>query len=320
MSAATALAAWRRWWNPPAPVWAVEAAAVVAPLAVALDVVHHWGWHRHGTVPASLTGVFGPAGRIGLPRLSELGFTVLGALVVIVAMLAAACNTRAARTGRACLAFVAAGYWWWAAETARYGTPTHARTALIVTVVALALRARPIDGTSSGWPLRVAATILSFLYLSAGWEKLRVVGSGWWTGGATEAGIVVWGPSWVRGVALDHRGAVQVAALAALVLELVAPIPLLLVNAWRRTAALIAAAFHVVVFVTMGIDFLPMAVVCVLVGLAPVTRAAAAPRGATCAQGDDDSGGLSWHVRPPHLPGHRSPSPTAVVGCSASPT
>lgn len=275
---------WTRWWNPPTPRWVIEVAAATAPLAAALDVVHHWAWHRHGDAPSVLAGVFGPAGRLGLPRLTAVGFAVLASAIVAAALVAAALAAAAlvaassaasarrerwSRGHRAALAATALGYWWWAAETARYGTPTHARTALVVTLVALALRERAAGTLTSGWPLRVAAAVLAFLYASAGWEKLHLVGSGWWSGGATEAGIVLWGPRWAAHLALDHPGWVHAAALAALVLELLAPVPLLVVTAWRRPAALLAAGFHVLVVVTMGIDFLPMAVVCLLVALAP---------------------------------------------------
>lgn len=275
MNTARATMAVVRWWNPRVPTRTMGWVCVAAPAAAALDVVHHWSWRRHGHAPAVLVGVFGPAGRSALPRLGEHGFAAVGATVIAAALVATMMSVPrhdrdvvaagSVIAGRATLTVVTLAYWWWAAETARYGTPTHARTALVVTLAALTLRERATGPSTSAWPLRISAVVLAYLYLTAGIEKLRVAGMGWWRGGATEAGIVVWGPAWARSLALSHSSWIHVASLVTLVLEIVAPVPLLAVASWRRPALVLAAGFHLSVYLLMGIDFLPMAAVCLLV-------------------------------------------------------
>ena len=250
---------WMRLWHPPTTSARLERARRLLVIGAAIDTARTVRWLRQAHAPAVLRIPFGPLEWLGAPRLGLSSLALLWFAVLVCAALAARRSGRAMRGSTLLLAIL---YAWWAAEHYSYGEPSHGRTALVTALVAFALapraRLRRDSAYVSGWPLQILAFSLAVLFLSATWAKLKIVGAGWWHGGATQAGIALWGPGWSQRFAAARPGAVNAMALTALVIETLVGAGLLMTRP-RRVAAVTAVAFHVVVLVVMGIDFLPMA-------------------------------------------------------------
>lgn len=333
---------------PEVPVRRLAAVRILVAAYVAVDLLAHHHWIGYGDAPAALYHPRGPlagtaAGSLlDAARLGTAELTLLWSTCLTLAVLALA-----GRWSRAGCAVLAVTYWWWVVEHHAYGLPTHGRTAIVVALAALAtapagaawsldacrrrrrgLPAEPSDSRAAGWVLSVIALQLTYLYLSSAIWKLAVGGPSWWSRGAVDTGIVLFGPSWAVRIVGEHPGAVHAAALAALLWELCAPL-LLVPGRPRRLFAASAIAFHLGVLATMRIDFTGTAVACLALLLAsrPARQPAAvsscepSPAAADITMNTAPCGSVRHAIRPQGLscgPATTWPPAAVAVAIAAS--
>ena len=259
-----AMKRWTGWWNPRIDPDRLDRAGQLAVLAATVDVIRKVRWLRQTQTPPALRSSFGPLRAIGIGRLGRPALDLLFASVVGLGVLTMAIPSRHRRVG-----FFGLGvtYAWWHAEHFSYGVVSHASTSLVVALLAFSIAPThdSVGAEASGWPLQIASVHLAYLYLTATWAKVHLVGLGWWHRGATEAGIALWGPHWAQHLAGAHLAVVHAGALLAMVAEPCVAVGLLFART-RRPAAVVAVAFHLAVLLLMNIDFVPMAACVAIVG------------------------------------------------------
>jgi hypothetical protein len=136
-----------------------------------------------------------------------------------------------------------------------------ARSADALAVGPRRLRSSTRPDPAYGWPVRLAALVTVATYVLAGWAKLRLGGMAWITGDTlrnhvaySAARLKVLGgwPSPVAGHIVGHAWLFTPLALAAVVLELAAPVALIgprLRNMWVLSAWLMHVTIAVLMFV-----------------------------------------------------------------------
>ena len=275
----TSVQAWSRFWHWPVRAPRLARAGRLLAMAATLDAGRHLAWLRQARTPTVLQSSFGPLRSLGAGRLGSHALALLWIAVITAGVIAAGVPLKADRTRRAAFGGLALLYAWWSGEHYAYGVPSHATTALVMSLIAFALApsrgyvSEPAaDAQVSGWPLHVTVVSLAFLYLTSTWAKIDLSGFGWWHGGATETGVALWGPGWAQRFTAANPSLVHVGAFVALVGEPLVAVGLL-VPRTRRLASVVAVAFHLVVRVFMGIDFLPMAACAGVAGWATDARA-----------------------------------------------
>jgi hypothetical protein len=169
----------------------------------------------------------------------------------------------------------------WMVVAMSYGKVDHDRLALLVALAALptAGLARHRDATPTergGWALRVTQLAAVATYFLSGWAKLRFGGPEWLTGATLNAALLR------RGTALGQPltelpGLLVAAQFGIMAFELLSPLVFVVPRRWRHIAVGFFYAFHLSVFATITISFIPQQVA--LASFLPLERLGIFTRG-----------------------------------------
>jgi hypothetical protein len=254
------------WWFSPVALGRVAALRVLVAVFVPLDLWVATRWvHEHGDVPAELYRPVALARLLQVPAATPLsadllraGMTV-GSVLLLVAVVWRRVPDLAARVVGAALA---ASYLWWMLLAMSYGKVDHDRYGFLVLLAVLptVAGARLGDRRTSeaaGWAIRMVQVAVVATYFLAAVAKIRFGGWGWANGATFARAIIRRGTVFVDWM-VHHPWMLQVSQWAMLVLELAAP--LLLVIRRERTVWIVIGAlyaFHLVTYAALGIIFLP---------------------------------------------------------------
>lgn len=245
------------WMTAPVPLGRLAAFRTLVYLFVIADLVVFTSWVRaHAALPVEL---YQPLliGRV-LPLPAPTPALVWG---VFVALLAAAAVAATGRLPRLSGTLVALLYLEWMVIAFSYGKVDHDRFGLLVALAALATvgRARHGDPTRSqaaGWALRVTQIAVVATYFLAAWAKIRFGGWEWLTGGTLTWAVIRRG-TWLGEALLSAPWLLVAAQVGIVAFELASPLVFVLRERWRYAAVGFFYSFHLAVFATITISFLP---------------------------------------------------------------
>ena len=247
-----------RWWFRPVPLARIAVFRVIAYLFIPIDVFVTTAWVRaHAQVPTEWYAPLLIGRLLNLPTPTHT--------VVLVVQWALVLSALAAATGRAPRllgATVFVLYAEWMVIAMSYGKVDHDRISFLVALAVLPTigRGRFRDRRSSeaaGFATAAVLVTVMLTYFLAAWAKIRFGGWDWATGSTLTRAIVRRGTdlsTWT----LDVPGLLPAAQWAMIILEFAAPL-MLLVHSDRARTALVAflLGFHVMVFASVTIIFLP---------------------------------------------------------------
>jgi hypothetical protein len=229
-------------------------------LFVAADLVVFTPWVRdHGAVPGELYRPLLLGRLLHLPTPTHLLVEAVFWLLLLTALVAA--------TGRAPRLLgwtVLILYAEWMIVAMSYGKVDHDRFAMLVALAALptAGAARHRDTTLTergGWALRVTQLAAVATYFLAAWAKLRVSGLDWLTGSTLTWALPRRGTVLARPLT-EVPGLLVAAQCGIVAFELLSPLVFVLSRRWRYLAVAFFYGFHLSVFATITISFLPQQV------------------------------------------------------------
>ncbi len=246
-----------RWLTEPVPRGRVAAFRSLVYAFVAADLVVFTPWVRaHANVPGELYRPLLAGRLLHLPvptplLVNALFWALLGASL-------------AAATGRAPRALgwaVFLGYAEWMIIAMSYGKVDHDRFGLLVALAVLPTAGPARHGETAltergGWALRATQLAVVATYLLSAVAKLRFGGIEWLTGATLTRAAVRRGTALVNPL-VGLPGALTVTQFAIVAFELTSPLVFVLP---RRARYLMIAgwyAFHLIVFATITIAFLP---------------------------------------------------------------
>ena len=252
------------WWFPPTALGRVAALRLLAYAFVPVDVLVTTTWvGQHGDVPGVLYRPVMVARLLHLPTPTRTGVDLLRlALLVATVTALVAVLTRATALVRAAGVAVFALYGWWMLVAMSYGKVDHDRFAFLVllgvlpTVGAAALGEQR-RSLQAGWAVRMTQVAVVATYFLAAWGKLRFGGWNWATGATLTRAVLRRGTDLAQWT-LDHPGVLRTFQWLLLLLELAAPL-LLVVRRERTRYVIVGAliAFHVITYLAISIIFLP---------------------------------------------------------------
>jgi hypothetical protein len=237
---------------------------------VAADLVFFSSWvSHHAAVPGQLYRPLLVGRLLHLPTPTPALVETVYWVLLVTALVAA--------TGRAprllgWTVFVLYGEWMVVAMS--YGKVDHDRFALLVALAALptAGAARHRDATpteAGGWALRVTQIAAVATYFLSAWAKLRFGGPQWLTGATLTRALLRRGTP--IGVPLTKVPGLLVAAqLGIVAFELLSPSVFVVPKRWRYPIVAFCYAFHLSVFATITISFVPQQVA--LLSFLPLER------------------------------------------------
>jgi hypothetical protein len=247
-----------RWWFRPVPLARIAVFRTIAYLFVPVDVLLTTAWVRaHADVPTAWYQPLAVAEVLHLPAPTHTVVLVVQWGLVIVAL--AAATGRAPRLlGTAVFALYAE----WMVIAMSYGKVDHDRISFLVALAVLPTVGRVRRGnrrSSEAAGFAVAAVLVAVMltYFLAAWAKIRF--GGWdWPTGATIARAVVRRGSPLSDWTLHVPGLLVAVQWAMIVLELAAPL-ILLVRTDRARIGLVLflLGFHAMTYAALGIVFLP---------------------------------------------------------------
>ncbi|GLZ81893.1 hypothetical protein Afil01_67000 [Actinorhabdospora filicis] len=245
------------WFTSPVPLGRLAAFRTLCYLFVVADLLVFTGWVRnHASVPGSLYQPLA-IGRI-LPLPTPTPLLVNGIFVVLIVLAAVAATGRAPRL-LGWPVFVL--YLEWMIIAMSYGKVDHDRVGFLVALAVLPTvgRARHGDATRSeaaGWALRCTQIAVVATYFLASWAKLRFGGIKWLWGSTLTRAVLRRG-TWGARLLLDVPGLLVVSQWGIIIFELCSPAIFFLKEKWRWWAIGGFYVFHLVVFSTITISFLP---------------------------------------------------------------
>jgi hypothetical protein len=229
-------------------------------LFVAADLAFFTPWVRHhGQVPGDFYRPLLVGRLLQLPTPTRPLVDTVYWLLLLAAL--------AAATGRAprllgWTVFVL--YAEWMVVAMSYGKVDHDRFALLVALAALptagAARHRdPALTERGGWALRVTQLAAVAVYFLSAWAKLRFGGPQWLTGATLNWALLR------RGTALGQLltevpGLLVAAQIGIVAFELLSPLVFVVPRRWRHIPVAFFYAFHLSVFATVTISFIPQQV------------------------------------------------------------
>jgi hypothetical protein len=252
------------WWFAPVSLGRVAVLRALAYGLVVVDLLFTTSWvAHHGDVGSALYRPLFLARLLSLPTPTELNVALLQWVLVGLAVAGVATTLAGVRRGsRALGVAVAVLYLWWMFVAMSYGKVDHDRFGFLVLLFVLPTvghaRIGQQDRTAAaGWAVRMAQVAAVATYFLAAWAKVRFGGWGW-VNGATLARAVIRRGTWFSDWTLDVPGLLRALQWGILLLELAAPL-LLLVRSQRLTNRIVLAlyAFHLMTFLALGIVFLP---------------------------------------------------------------
>jgi hypothetical protein len=264
------------WLTEPVPRGRVAWMRTLVYLFIAADLVFFTPWVRHhGQVPDEFYRPLLLGRLLHLPTPTRPLVDAVFWLLLLTALAAAT-----GRVPRLLGWAVFVLYTEWMLVAMSYGKVDHDRFALLVALAALptAGPARHRDPTPTehgGWALRVTQLAAVATYFLSAWAKLRFGGLEWLTGATLNWALLR------RGTALGHAltqvpGLLVAAQFGIMAFELLSPLVFVLPRRWRRVAIALFYAFHLSVFATITISFIPQQVA--LAGFLPLERVGAARR------------------------------------------
>ncbi|MGY1637740.1 HTTM domain-containing protein [Geodermatophilus sp. SYSU D00742] len=246
------------WWFRPVPLARIAVFRTIAYLFVPVDVFLTTAWVRaHADVPTEYYQPLTIGQLLPLPTpTSTVVHVVQWALVL--AALAAATGRAPRLLGTAVFLL----YFEWMVIAMSYGKVDHDRIAYLVALAVLPTigRARWRDRRTSeaaGWAMAAVLVTVMLTYFLAAWAKMRF--GGWdWATGSTLARAIVRRGTVLSDWTLEVPGLLVAAQWAMLVLELAAPLMLLVWSDRARVALVVfLLGFHLAVFASVKIIFLP---------------------------------------------------------------
>lgn len=246
-----------RWWCSPVPRARIAWLRRIAYAFIWIDVLFTTSWIRsHGEVAGAL---YQPLfiGRL-LPLPTPTPAIRTGVLVLLLGLSAAgALTTRAPRLVGAA---VAALYLEWMVIGFSYGKVDHDRFAFLVLLAVLPTvgRATTRDhepDEAAGWAVRCVQVAAVATYFLAAWAKLRFGGLAW-LDSATLLRAVLRRGTELGDLLADHPWTLHAAQYGIVAAELTSPV-LLVPGRLGRVALGVAYAFHLLVYATVRIIFLP---------------------------------------------------------------
>jgi hypothetical protein len=282
------------WLTEPVPRGRVAWLRTLVYLFVAADLTFFTPWVRHhGEIPGEFYRPLLVGRLLHLPTPTRSLVEAVYWLLLLAAL--------AAATGRAprllgWTVFVL--YSEWMVVAMSYGKVDHDRFALLVALAALATAgpARHRDTTPTergGWALRVTQLAVVATYFLSAWAKLRFGGREWLTSATLTWALLR------RGTALGQQltevpGLLVAAQFGIMAFELLSPLVLVLPRRWRHVAVAFFYAFHLSVFATITISFIPQQVA--LASFLPIERLGVLlPRRAS--RGTTGNGGAGGRAR-----------------------
>jgi hypothetical protein len=229
-------------------------------LFVAADLVFFTPWVRnHGQVPGEFYRPLLLGRLLHLPTPTRPLVDAVYGLLLLAAL--------AAATGRAprllgWTVFVL--YTEWMVVAMSYGKVDHDRFALLVALAALptAGPARHRDRTLTergGWALRVTQLAAVATYFLSAWAKLRFGGPEWLTGATLTWALLRRGTALAQPLT-ELPGLLVAAQFGIMAFELLSPLVFVVPRRWRHLAVAFFYAFHLIVFATITISFIPQQV------------------------------------------------------------
>jgi hypothetical protein len=254
------------WWFSPVALGRVAALRVLVALYVPLDLWLSTSWvHEHGDVPPELYQPVALARLLQVPAATPLSADLLrsGMTVLSVAMLIAVIWRRVPdAVSRIVGAGLGIAYLWWMLLAMSYGKVDHDRYAFLVLLAVLPTVAGARLGDrdtseSAGWAIRMVQVAVVATYFLAAVAKIRFGGWGWANGATFARAIIRRGTDLVDWM-VQYPWTLRVSQWAMLVLELAAPL-LLLIRRERTMWIVIGSlyAFHLMTYAALGIIFLP---------------------------------------------------------------
>jgi len=248
----------RRWWFAPVPLARIAVFRTIVYLFIPVDVFLTTAWVRaHADVPTAWYQPLFVARLLDLP-VPTTAVVVAVQWALVVAALAAATGRAPRLLGTAVVLLYAE----WMVIGMSYGKVDHDRIAFLVALVVLPTvgRARLRDRRSSeaaGWAMAAVLVTVMLTYFLAAWAKMRFGGWDWATGATLTRAVLRRGTDlsmWT----LDVPWLLPAAQWVMLAFEFAAPL-MLLVRTDRARVGLVLflLGFHVMVYVGVGIIFLP---------------------------------------------------------------
>jgi hypothetical protein len=248
------------WLTEPVPRGRVAAFRTLVYLFVVFDLIWFTPWVRqHGRVPGELYQPLLVGRLLHLPTPTPTLVDVMYFVLLVVSL--AAASGRAPRL-LGWIVFVLYSEWMIIAMS--YGKVDHDRFALLVALAALptAGLARHGDRTLSeraGWALRITQLAAVATYFFAAWAKLRYGGLGWLTGATLTGAVLRRGTELGRPLA-DVPGLLVAAQFGIVAFELSSPVLMALRGRARYAFVALCYGFHLTVFATVTISFVPQMV------------------------------------------------------------
>ena len=234
---------WRRFWFPAVPIARLAVFRILLCLYVVQDLLFESRFLlRYGSVASEFYDPILIIRTLGLPRLGETGAHAVYAVLLVACLLA-----MVGLATRVSLLVAAPLHLYWFANYHSYQWIYHARVATTMALLVLAFapsgraysldswlvrrwRSRRCVGEQSelaGWAVQALTVFLALAYGFAGYTKLRVTGTDWWTGGAFESGLLRIGRPFAQELVVEHRWLIHGLALSIIVFELCAPLLLI---------------------------------------------------------------------------------------------
>jgi hypothetical protein len=247
-----------QWWFRPVPLARIAVFRVIAYLFIPIDVFLTTAWVRaHADVPTEWYDPLLVGRLLHLPTPTATVVTVVQWALVLAAL--------AAATGRAPRLLGIAVfllYAEWMVIAMSYGKVDHDRIAFLVALAVLPTIGRASfrdrrRSEAAGWAMAAVLVAVMLTYFLAAWAKIRFGGWDWPTGATLTRAVVRRGTMFSEWT-LDVPYLLPAAQWAMIVLELAAPL-ILLVRSDRARIGLVVflIGFHLMVFAGVSIIFLP---------------------------------------------------------------
>ncbi len=245
------------WLFEPVPRGRIAAFRTLVYLFVAADLAFFSGWVRsHADVPGSL---YKPllAGRLLHLPTPTAPFVYAIFWILLPAALVAATG----RLHRLLGWTVFLLYFEWMIIAMSYGKIDHDRFGLLIALATLPTAGRARHGDESpteagGWALRMTQLGVVSTYFLASWAKLRFGGLEWLTG-ATLTRAVIRRGTWLAGFLVKVPHLLVVSQFGIMAFELASPVVFFLRPRVRYLVVACFYVFHVMVFATITISFVP---------------------------------------------------------------
>lgn len=245
------------WLTEPVPRGRVAAFRTLLYLFIPADLLIFTPWVRgHARVPGEL---YQPLliGRL-LPLPTPGAWLVNGVFVTLLIVSLAAATGRAPRL-LGWLVF--ALYLEWMVIAFSYGKVDHDRFGLLLALAVLptagpARHGDPTPTERGGWALRMAQLGVVAAYFLSSWAKLRFGGIGWLTGATLTRAVIRRGTP-ITDLLVSVPGLMTASQFGIMAFELASPLVFVLRGRWRYAMVGFWYLFHLVVFATITISFLP---------------------------------------------------------------